>query len=41
MKKTRAVREDTAENPSGVLATDHAGGRQNYLVVGNDYCTRH
>ncbi|HZR78669.1 MAG TPA: hypothetical protein VFA58_05635, partial [Chthoniobacterales bacterium] len=35
-----SVREDTAENPSGVLATDYAGGRQNYLVVGNDFCTR-
>ena len=35
-----AVREDTAQNPSGVLATDYAGGRQNYLVVGNDFCSR-
>ncbi|HJT44911.1 MAG TPA: hypothetical protein VJ721_01450, partial [Chthoniobacterales bacterium] len=35
-----AVREDTAQNPSGVLATDYAGGRQNYVVVGNDFCTR-
>ena len=35
-----SVREDTAENPSGVLASDYAGGRQNYLVVGNDFCTR-
>jgi hypothetical protein len=35
-----AVREDTAQNPSGVLASDYAGGRQNYLVVGNDYCSR-
>ncbi|HEX4638517.1 MAG TPA: hypothetical protein VH170_03430 [Chthoniobacterales bacterium] len=35
-----SVREDTAENPSGVLATDYAGGRQDYLVVGNDFCTQ-
>jgi hypothetical protein len=35
-----AVREDTANSPSGVLAADYAGGRQDYLVVGNDYCTR-
>ena len=35
-----AVREDTAQNPSGVLASDYAGGRQNYLVVGNDFCSR-
>jgi hypothetical protein len=33
-----AVREDTAQNPSGVLVSDYAGGRQNYLVVGNDFC---
>ena len=35
-----SVREDTAENPSGVLASDYAGGRQDYLVVGNDFCSR-
>lgn len=35
-----AVREDTVGNPSGVLATDYAGGRQDYLVVGNDFCTQ-
>jgi hypothetical protein len=35
-----AVREDTSQNPSGVLATDYAGGRQDYLVVGNDFCTK-
>ena len=35
-----SVREDTAENPSGVIASDYAGGRQDYLVVGNDFCTR-
>ncbi|MBA3544563.1 MAG: hypothetical protein H0T83_09030 [Chthoniobacterales bacterium] len=34
-----AVREDTAANPSGVLASDYAGGRQDYVVVGNDFCT--
>ncbi|MEY2485869.1 MAG: hypothetical protein QOH39_1517 [Verrucomicrobiota bacterium] len=34
-----AVREDTANSPSGVLAADYAGGRQDYLVVGNDFCT--
>ncbi|HJT82120.1 MAG TPA: fibronectin type III domain-containing protein [Chthoniobacterales bacterium] len=34
-----AIREDTTGNPSGVLATDYAGGRQDYLVVGNDFCT--
>jgi len=34
-----SVREDTAQNPSGVLATDYAGGRQDYTVVGNDFCT--
>ena len=33
-----SVREDTAENPSGVLASDYAGGRQDYVVVGNDFC---
>jgi hypothetical protein len=33
-----SVREDTAQNPSGVLASDYAGGRQDYLVVGNDFC---
>lgn len=35
-----AIREDTAENPSGVITTDYAGGRQDYLVVGNDFCTQ-
>ncbi len=35
-----AVREDTVGNPSGVLATDYAGGRQDYTVVGNDFCTK-
>ena len=34
-----AVREDTFQSPSGVLAADYAGGRQNYLVVGNDFCS--
>ena len=34
-----AVREDTAGSPSGVLSADYAGGRQNYVIVGNDYCT--
>jgi hypothetical protein len=34
-----AVREDTAGNPSGVFASDYAGGRQDYVVVGNDFCT--
>lgn len=33
------IREDTAGNPSGVIASDYAGGRQDYLVVGNDFCT--
>ena len=32
------IREDTAGNPSGVIATDYAGGRQDYTVVGNDFC---
>ena len=35
-----AVREDAAHSPSGVIAADYAGGRQDYLVVGNDFCTR-
>jgi hypothetical protein len=34
-----AVREDTANSPSGVIAADYAGGRQDYLLVGNDFCT--
>ena len=34
-----AVREDTAQDPSSVILTDYAGGRQNYSVVGNDFCT--
>jgi hypothetical protein len=34
-----AVREDTAQSPSGVISADYAGGRQDYLVVGNDFCT--
>jgi hypothetical protein len=33
-----AVREDTAKSPSGVISADYAGGRQDYLVVGNDFC---
>jgi hypothetical protein len=33
-----AVREDTAGNPSGVFLSDYAGGWQDYLVVGNDFC---
>lgn len=33
-----SVREDTVGNPSGVFASDYAGGRQDYVVVGNDYC---
>ncbi len=35
-----AVREDTANSPSGVLSADYAGGRQDYLVVGNDFCVQ-
>jgi hypothetical protein len=35
-----AVREDTAGSPSGVISADFAGGRQDYLVVGNDFCSR-
>ena len=35
-----AVREDTTQNPSTVLTTDYAGGRQDYTVVGNDFCSR-
>jgi len=35
-----AVREDTAGSPSGVISADYAGGRQDYVVVGNDYCSR-
>ncbi|MFL6513692.1 MAG: dockerin type I domain-containing protein [Chthoniobacterales bacterium] len=34
-----AIREDAAHSPSGVLAADYAGGRQDYTVVGNDFCT--
>jgi hypothetical protein len=34
-----AVREDTAHSPTGVISADYAGGRQDYLVVGNDFCT--
>jgi hypothetical protein len=34
-----SVREDTAGNPSRIITTDYAGGRQEYLVVGNDFCT--
>ncbi len=34
-----SIREDTAGNPSRVITTDYAGGRQDYLVVGNDFCT--
>jgi hypothetical protein len=34
-----SVREDTVGNPSGVFASDYAGGRQDYTVVGNDFCT--
>ena len=34
-----AVREDTAQSPSGVISADYAGGRQDYLVVGNDFCS--
>jgi hypothetical protein len=33
-----AVREDTAHSPTGVISADYAGGRQDYLVVGNDFC---
>ncbi len=33
------IREDTVGNPSRILASDFAGGRQNYTVVGNDFCT--
>ncbi len=35
-----AVREDTVHSPSGVIAADYAGGRQDYLVVGNDFCAK-
>ena len=35
-----AVREDSANSPSGVLSADYAGGRQDYLVVGNDFCVQ-
>ncbi|HYJ05019.1 MAG TPA: hypothetical protein VEX43_07790 [Chthoniobacterales bacterium] len=35
-----SIREDTAGNPSGVFASDYAGGRQDYVVVGNDVCSR-
>ena len=34
------IREDTVGNPSRILASDFAGGRQDYVVVGNDYCAR-
>lgn len=34
-----AIREDTVGNPSGVFASDYAGGRQDYVVVGNDFCS--
>jgi hypothetical protein len=34
-----SIREDTAGNPSGVITSDYAGGRQDYVVVGNDYCS--
>lgn len=34
-----SIREDTVGNPSGVLASDYAGGRQDYLVVGNNFCS--
>ncbi|MFN2476547.1 MAG: hypothetical protein ABR526_09450, partial [Chthoniobacterales bacterium] len=34
-----SIREDTAGNPSRIITTDFAGGRQDYLVVGNDFCT--
>lgn len=34
-----SIREDTVGNPSGVFASDYAGGRQDYVVVGNDFCT--
>jgi hypothetical protein len=34
------IREDTANNPSRILTTDYAGFRQDYVVVGNDYCAR-
>jgi hypothetical protein len=33
------IREDSAGNPSRIITTDYAGGRQEYLVVGNDFCT--
>jgi hypothetical protein len=33
-----AIREDTVGNPSTVIASDYAGGRQDYVVVGNDFC---
>jgi hypothetical protein len=33
-----SIREDTLGNPSGVFASDYAGGRQDYVVVGNDFC---
>ena len=34
------IREDTVGNPSRILASDFAGGRQDYVVVGNDFCAR-
>ena len=34
-----AVREDTAQDPSSVILSDYAGGRQDYTVVGNAFCT--
>lgn len=34
-----SIREDSAGNPSRIITTDFAGGRQDYLVVGNDFCT--
>jgi dockerin type I repeat protein len=33
-----AIREDTVGNPSGIITSDYAGGRQDYVVVGNDFC---
>lgn len=33
-----AGRQNVVLNPSGVMASDYAAGRQDYTLVGNDYC---
>jgi hypothetical protein len=37
-----AAREDAANQPpdGSILLTDYAGGRQDYTLVGNDFCTK-